>query len=195
MPLEFTRGMSRPIALALTLFLVPVLAGCGRGALALGAGVLLGAALASTHEPPRQEVREVIVVQGAPPPPAPVPAPSPEAPAAPVAFDTESAREVLRAVDLGACRASGAPVGYGHARVTFGGDGAPSRVTIDAPPSLSPTAVQCIGAALGSARVAPFRRPRDRAADRILRPLTDRERGFTRTCDTPRTASRPPRRT
>jgi hypothetical protein len=60
------------------------------------------------------------------------------------------------ALNLDACRASGAPVGYGHARVTFTGDGAVSRVAIDSPPGFTPAAVTCIGNALGTATAPRF---------------------------------------
>jgi hypothetical protein len=145
----------------LVLLALPAVTGCGR-TYVLGAGVLAGAAIVSAQERPREEV---VVVQDAPlvyvvtPPVAPPPAPPPPSPPSrkpAVLFDTAAARQALEGIDLGACRASGAPRGYGHARVTFGPDGAVLRVSIDSPAGLSGSAVECIGGSLGTASVPPF---------------------------------------
>jgi hypothetical protein len=150
--------MNRWIPVAL-LLAVPFTSGCFRGAAALGAGMLVGAAIVaeSDRERPREEV---VVYENAPPvyvvtQPARV-APPPPPPAPPVPFDPAAAKESLEGVDLGACRASGAPLGYGHARVTFQPDGTVTHVAIDSPSGLSDSAVRCLGAALGTATAPPF---------------------------------------
>jgi hypothetical protein len=148
--------MNRWIPVAL-LLAVPLTTGCFRGAAALGTGMLVGAAIVASQEPPREEV---VVYQNAPPvyvvtQPARV-APPPPPPAPPVPFDAAAAKESLENVDLGACRAAGAPLGYGHARVTFQPDGTVSHVAIDSPSGLSDSAVRCLGAALGTATAPRF---------------------------------------
>jgi hypothetical protein len=146
--------------LAFLVVSVPFAAGCGRGALALGTGMLVGAAIVASQEPPREEV---VVYQNAPPvyvvAPPPRVAPPPPAPAPPPAFDAPAARASLDSIELGTCRAQGAPLGYGHARVTFEPDGTVGRVAIDSPTGLSDAAVKCIGAALGAATVPRFSGP------------------------------------
>ena len=82
-----------------------------------------------------------------PPPPAP--------PAAPP-FDANAARNALASVDLAACRAAGAPRGYGHAKVTVIPSGDISKVVIEEPSGMSPAATQCIGAAIGRVTVPEF---------------------------------------
>lgn len=143
-----------PVALLLS---IPLTTGCFRGAVALGTGMLVGAAIVANEDRPREEV---VVYQSAPPvyvvtQPARVAPPPPQPPPA-VPFDPTAARESLENVDLGACRAAGAPLGYGHARVTFRPDGTVSHVAIDSPAGLSDPAVRCIGAALGTATAPVF---------------------------------------
>ena len=97
-----------------------------RGALALGTGMLVGAAIVASQEPPREEV---VVYQNGPPvyvvssPARPGPPPPPPAPAPLAGFNAAAARASLDGIELGACREQGAPLGYGHARVTFNPDG------------------------------------------------------------------------
>jgi hypothetical protein len=155
--------MNRWLPFALLVVTLPATAGCGRGALALGTGMLVGAAIVASQEPPREEV---VVYQNAPPVyvvtqprPAPAPPPPAPAPAPPAAFDAAAARAALDDTDLGSCKAEGAPLGYGHARVTFAPDGGVSHVAIESPSGLSGSAVRCIGAALGTATVPPFGGP------------------------------------
>jgi hypothetical protein len=154
--------MNRWLPFAVLLVTLPATSGCGRGALALGTGMLVGAAIVASQEPPREEV---VVYQNAPPvyvvsaPPRPAPPPPPPAPAPVPAFNAAAARASLDGIELGACREQGAPVGYGHARVTFAPDGSVSHVAIDSPDGLSGQAVKCIGAALGTATVPPFSGP------------------------------------
>jgi hypothetical protein len=71
-------------------------------------------------------------------------------------FDPQAARVALNDVDVSPCRAAGAPVGFGHARVSVHPDGQISNVVIDAP-GLSSEATQCISDAFGQATVKPFR--------------------------------------
>lgn len=71
-------------------------------------------------------------------------------------FDAKSARAALGAVDLAACRAEGAPRGYGHAKVTFNPDGKASKVVVDTPDGLSSSAVKCIGDRLGAVTVPEY---------------------------------------
>jgi hypothetical protein len=123
--------------------------------------MLVGAAIVASQEPPPRE--EVVVYQNAPPvyvvAPQPRVAPPPPAPAPLPAFDAAAARAALDAIELGTCRADGAPLGYGHARVTFEPDGTVGHVAIDSPSGLSDAAVKCIGAVLGTATVPPFAGP------------------------------------
>ncbi len=114
----------------------------------------------------RHHEEEVVVVESPPPPPpvyvvqAPPRAAPPEpTPPPPPAFSPSAARASLEAVNLGTCRDGGAPLGYGHARVTFAPDGTVSRVTVDSPAGLNAAAVACIGGALGQASVPPFSGP------------------------------------
>lgn len=72
-------------------------------------------------------------------------------------FDAAKARTTLASVDLSACRAAGAPRGYGHATATFNPAGNISKVVLDTPSNLSASAVQCIGNALGTVTVPVFR--------------------------------------
>ncbi len=156
--------MNRWLPFALLVVTLPVTAGCGRGALALGTGMLVGAAIVASQEPPRER-EEVVVYQNAPPvyvvsqPQRPAAPPPPPAPAPPPAFDAAAARAALDAIELGSCHAEGAPLGYGHARVTFSPDGTVRHVAIDSPSGLNDAAVRCIGAALGTATVPPFAGP------------------------------------
>jgi hypothetical protein len=153
--------MNRWLPFALLVVTLPATAGCGRGALALGTGMLVGAAIVASQEPPREEV---VVYQNAPPvyvvsQPRPAPPPPPPAPAPPAAFDAAAARAALDGIELGPCHDQGAPLGYGHARVTFAPDGTVRHVAIDSPSGMSDAAVRCIGATLGTATVPPFGGP------------------------------------
>jgi hypothetical protein len=71
-------------------------------------------------------------------------------------FDAAVAHEAIAPVDVSSCEAKGAPVGYGHARVTFRPSGIVSRVAIDAPIGMSQEAVACLGDRLGRATVPNF---------------------------------------
>ena len=141
--------------------------GDGGGGFALLTGILVGAAISeSLHDSPREP--EVLTdaeppPNDAPPPPAltawPLPPPLPERVHAP-GLDPIVARNALRAVDVSACRKEqAAPIGYGHARVTFDPDGVVKSVVVDGPAGLSDAAVACIGAKIGEASVPPFRGP------------------------------------
>lgn len=73
-------------------------------------------------------------------------------------LDPHVARAALSAVDLSSCRDAGVPAGaQGHAVVTLNPSGDISKVVVDQPRGLSPDAVECIGHAIGGARIAPFR--------------------------------------
>lgn len=173
---------SRSLLLASSLLAVALTTGCGvhgharhshhahvhthgsGEAVALGVGLLAGAAIvaaASDPPPPPSPVviRETVVVTAPPPPPGPPPPPSPRdrSPSELPQFDPVAARVALNAVDAAPCRAAGLPSGRGHAFVTFDPDGSISKVVVDAPSGLSPEAVECVGRALGAARVKPFR--------------------------------------
>jgi hypothetical protein len=67
-----------------------------------------------------------------------------------------SARTVLGTVSVADCRARGLPGGYGHARVTFGATGNPTRVLVDGADGLSPDAIACVAERLAAAKVEPF---------------------------------------
>jgi hypothetical protein len=153
--------MNRWLPFALLVVTLPATTGCGRGALALGTGMIVGAAIVASQEPPREEV---VVYQNAPPvyvvsQPRPAPPPPPPAQVPPAAFNAAAARAAFDSIDLGECKAEGAPLGYGHARVTFAPDGNATHVAIESPSGLSSSAVKCIGAALGTATVPPFDGP------------------------------------
>lgn len=87
----------------------------------------------------------------APPAPRPPPPPPPAPP-----FDAKAVRNALAGVELGACRAAGAPRGYGHAKATVNPSGDISKVVIDEPAGMPPTAARCIGDAIGHVTVPEF---------------------------------------
>lgn len=133
-------------------------------AVALGVGLLAGAAIVAAASdppppPPPLVVRETVVITAPPPPPGPPPPPSPRdrSPSELPQFDPIAARVALNAVDVAPCRAAGAPSGRGHAFVTVDPDGSISKVVVDEPSGMSPEAVECVGRALGAVRVKPFR--------------------------------------
>src|SRR5579871_3165066 len=136
-------------------FLLPltiVTGGCVRGPAALGFGFVAGATVvAAAH--PEVYVERVELIE---PPvftlPPPTPAPAPEPPR----FDPTAARTSLQQVDLDACHALGLPSGYVHARATCTNAGGVSKVVVDAPTSLSPEAVACIGSGIAKATVPAF---------------------------------------
>jgi hypothetical protein len=72
-------------------------------------------------------------------------------------FDPQAARAALTRVDVAGCREAGAPVGWGHAKVTFSPDGTASKVVIDEPSGLSPSAVQCLGSRVGAVKLTRFK--------------------------------------
>jgi hypothetical protein len=132
----------------------------GGGDLALAAtvGIIAGAAIVASAESERPEPQPVyyqpVVYVSAPPLPA-----SPKDRVTSdddKGFDAKSARAALGAVDLTACRAEGAPRGYGHAKVTFNPDGKASKVVVDTPDGLSGPAVKCIGDRLGAVIVPEY---------------------------------------
>lgn len=138
--------------------------GGGGDALALGIGILAGAAIVAASERPYREP-EVVVEQrvyyvttgpAVVSPPSPrdrVPAGGDDLPG----FDPASVRATLGAVDVTSCRSKGAAPAYGHATVTVNPDGVISKVIIDEPGGLPADAVQCIGDRLGAVTTAPFR--------------------------------------
>jgi hypothetical protein len=87
--------------------------------------------------------------------PAPL-APSPPPGISPPAFDAKAARSALADVELDACRAAGAPRGYGHAKATINPSGDISKVVVDEPAGMSVGAVKCIGDAIGRVTVPEF---------------------------------------
>ena len=133
----------------------------GGGDLALAAtvGIIAGGAIVASAESERPRQPEPVYYQ-------PVvyvsPTPTPASPRDRVAsddssnFDAKGARAALGAVDLSACRAEGAPRGYGHAKVTFNPDGKASKVIVDTPDGLSSSAVKCIGDRLGAVVVPEY---------------------------------------
>jgi hypothetical protein len=102
-------------------------------------------------------------------PPGPVRYDAPPLPASPrdrianapavVRFDATQARATLAGADLSSCREQEAPRGYGHAVVTYSEAGFATKVVIDDPAGLSPTAVRCVGEKLGAQTVAAFAGP------------------------------------
>jgi hypothetical protein len=131
---------------------------------ALFAGIVVGAAVAELAQPEPERVQEPVVypatiyVYGAPAAPLPRSTrdTAPEVDALP-AFDPQVARTALNDVDVAPCRLSGAPLGYGHAKVILNPDGRISMVTIDEPASMPADAIKCVGDRLGAASVPPFR--------------------------------------
>jgi len=133
---------------------VIVTTGCVRGGGALfGFGVLAGAAVVASQP---VVIESVEIVQ--PPPLVFAVDPSPLRPPPPPrqSFDATAAKVALEQLDVGSCRAQGAPRGYVHARTTFGNTGAVRKVIVDAPAGLSPEAVSCLGTKIGEATVPPF---------------------------------------
>src|SRR5687767_7439830 len=173
MPVRFCARLVTALVFASSLI------GCGYGyhqrgvhvhssgnAAAVGLGVVAGAAIlaASAHEErPREQpiiVYNTYYVNGPVPEP-PVTPPSskdriPTKDELP-SFDPSVARAALNGIDVSACRESGAPRGYGHAKVVWNPDGSISKVVVDEPANLSPAAAKCVGDRLGTAAVPPFR--------------------------------------
>lgn len=85
---------------------------------------------------------------------APVARPAPPPP--PPSFDALRARQELAQVQLAKCRESGAPRGYGHAKVTFNPSGDISKVVIDEPGAMAAPAAKCIGDAIGKTTIPIF---------------------------------------
>ena len=144
--------LSRPVTWFIPLAIVTT--GCVRGGGALfGFGVLAGAAVVASQP---VVVESVEIVQ---PPPlafAVDPSPRPPPPPSRQPFDAMAAKVALERLDVGSCRAQGAPRGYVHARTTFASTGAVRTVIVDAPAGLSPEAVSCLGTKIGEATVPPF---------------------------------------
>lgn len=119
------------------------------------------AMMASDAEVERREseriyYQPIYYVNGPAPPPLPASAKDRVTDDRLQSFDAQSARAALGAVDLGECRAAGAPRGYGHAKVTFNPDGKASKVVVDTPDGLSDAAVKCIGDRLGAVTVPEY---------------------------------------
>lgn len=72
------------------------------------------------------------------------------------AFDPVKVRQAFGAVDFEVCRANGLRDVRGHATMTLAPTGNVSKVVIDKPAALSPSAVACIGRQLGDVRVSAF---------------------------------------
>lgn len=154
--------MRRLAPLACVLVLAAGTAGCGhRGVAVFATGVFVGAAIASHHEHEHVIVYEPAPVvisepyEYVPPPPPPARERVPSEPPAP-SFDPAAARNALGNTNVAVCKASGAPQGYGHGKVTFAPDGHVVRVVVDSPAGMTADAVSCIGRELGTAVVPPF---------------------------------------
>jgi hypothetical protein len=133
----------------------------GGQALALGAGFLVGAAIAeaarSSREPEDAERPYRFYSNGYFNPPA-----TPRSPKdlltekeGPPPFDLHAARAALGEVDLAGCGEAGVH-GFGHARITIMPNGRIAKVVIDEPPGMSAAEVSCIGQRLGAATLPPF---------------------------------------
>ena len=83
-------------------------------------------------------------------PPIVTPADRPHTP-----FDAPAARQAIAAADVSSCIAQGAPAGYVHARVTFGGDGRVSAVGFDGA-EMSAEATACLDDRLKGAAAPAF---------------------------------------
>jgi hypothetical protein len=70
-------------------------------------------------------------------------------------LDPALALAAVRAVDVSSC-SEGGPGGYCHVRVTFGANGHPVGVLLEAPPGLPQPAVDCVQRQFGTASVPPF---------------------------------------
>lgn len=81
---------------------------------------------------------------------------APAPPPPPPSFDALRARQELAQVELAKCRESGAPRGYGHAKVTFNPSGDISKVVIDEPAAMAGPAAKCIGDAIGKTTIPVF---------------------------------------
>ncbi len=77
-------------------------------------------------------------------------------PPAPPSFDALRARNELAQVDLTKCRETGAPRGFGHAKVTFNPSGDISKVVIDEPAQMPASAAKCIGDEIGRSTIPVF---------------------------------------
>lgn len=122
----------------------------------VAAAAILASSEREHREPERIYYQPVYYVNGPPAPPTPASAKDRVTNDETRSFDAKSARAALGAVDLAACRAEGAPRGYGHAKVTFNPDGKASKVVVDTPDGLSQSAVNCIGDRLGAVAVPEY---------------------------------------
>jgi hypothetical protein len=141
--------------------------GRGLGPAIFAGGMLAGVAISSSgnHYGPsgyqREElsgagpIYQTIVVMGPQSEPLPSRVTAPPAPRAP-AFDPVATRTALARVDLAKCRETGAPRGYGHAKVTLNPSGDISKVVIDEPIGMSAAAAKCIGDEIGRTTVPVF---------------------------------------
>lgn len=105
---------------------------------------------------PEPVVYSNVYVYGQPPAPGPNRENSPATTDLPP-FDPHAARAALNEIDVTACQETGAPHGFGHAKVVFNPDGRISKVVVDEPSGLSQQAAKCIGDRLGTATVPPFK--------------------------------------
>jgi len=155
MRLELKGGMSSLARMSWVIPLVVLGTGCVRGPGLFGLGVVTGAAVVASTAPYGERV---VVVETPPPVLMAVPAPSSAKlpPPEPRRFDATAAKGVLDGIDLSECHAMGLPRGYLHARATFANTGAVTKVVVDAPSGLSPSAVSCVGRAVSSVAVPAY---------------------------------------
>ncbi len=71
--------------------------------------------------------------------------------------DPHPARTALNDIDVTACRETGAPRGFGHAKVVFNPDARISKVVVDEPGGMADEAARRIGDRLGTASVPAFK--------------------------------------
>ena len=71
-------------------------------------------------------------------------------------FEPAAALAAIDAVDFAPCRASGALIGWNHARLTFQQDGGVSRVVVDWTPGTTPAARECLRAQLAGVAAPRF---------------------------------------
>lgn len=161
--------MSRSLAVLFAAgLLASAISGCthhrhGADPIVFMSGAIVGAAIVSAdvsdaHRGHRdRDVPTVVYVSVPPGPPQAPPRDRVRPPQPPTAaFDGVAARSAFAQVDLSHCRNVGAPSAHGHAKVSFNPSGEASKVVVDEPADLSPSAAKCIGDALGTVTVAPF---------------------------------------
>jgi hypothetical protein len=151
--------MRRALVLLLVLGMVAAVPGCTprmAGAFVFGMALATSIRVHAHHDHELVHEREIVYVTVPATEPTYLPPRDTVETDPPVKADIGVFRSALGDAPVASCKERGLSPGYGHAKVTFGPDGHPTKVAIDAPPNLGPEAVGCVGEKLGAVVVPPF---------------------------------------